>query len=290
MHPMEQAESFSVQEEGGLVDVAIDERLDQRIRTSLTVVLAGVVSFVVIDSFTSHYIHALLVAFITWVKENPSLGVFAVIWVYILATVLFVPGSILTLGTGYAFGNAFESTAKAVAMASTAVFIGATLGSLCAFLLGRYLFRDCVQRMALRYKMFQAIDRALENNGLKIMILLRLSPLIPYTALDYLSGLTSISFWVYMLALVAILPGTIVFCFMGASASSITSGGDDGTTKTVSLVLGVMFALVGVLVASYYSKMELDKILADEAQSDTALLNPVDGQNALCDEELRRVV
>lgn len=108
--------------------------------------------------------------------------------------------------------------------------------------------------------MFQAIDRALENNGLKIMILLRLSPLIPYTALDYLSGLTSISFWVYMLALVAILPGTIVFCFMGASASSITSGGDDGTTKTVSLVLGVMFALVGVLVASYYSKMELDKV------------------------------
>jgi uncharacterized membrane protein YdjX (TVP38/TMEM64 family) len=108
--------------------------------------------------------------------------------------------------------------------------------------------------------MFQAIDRALEGNGLKIMILLRLSPLIPYTALDYLSGLTSISFWAYSLALVAILPGTIVFCFLGATASSMTSGGNNGTVKTVSLVLGVSFALVGVLVASYYSKMELDKV------------------------------
>ena len=129
-----------------------------------------------------------------------------------------------------------------------------------AFLLGRYLFRHCVQRMASRYNTFRAIDRALEGNGLKIMILLRLSPLIPYTALDYLSGLTSISFWVYSLALVAILPGTIVFCFLGATASSMTSGGDNETVKTVSLVLGVVFALVGFLAASYYSKVELDKV------------------------------
>jgi membrane protein DedA with SNARE-associated domain len=141
-----------------------------------------------------------------------------------------------------------------------AVFIGATLGSMLAFLLGRYLFRDCVQRMASKYNLFRAIDRALEGNGLKIMILLRLSPLIPYTALDYLSGLTSISFWVYSLALVAILPGTVMFCFLGATASSITSGGDNATVKTVSLVLGVAFALVGFLVASYYSKVELDKV------------------------------
>ena len=114
--------------------------------------------------------------------------------------------------------------------------------------------------MASRYKMFQAIDKALEGNGLKIMILLRLSPLIPYTALDYLSGLTSISLSAYSLALVAILPGTIVFCFLGATASSITSGGDNETVKTVSLVLGVTFALLGVFVASYYSKLELDKV------------------------------
>jgi uncharacterized membrane protein YdjX (TVP38/TMEM64 family) len=132
--------------------------------------------------------------------------------------------------------------------------------------LGRYLFRDCVLRMASKYKLFQAIDRALEGNGLKIMVLLRLSPLVPYNALDYLSGLTSISLWSYSLALVAILPGIVVFCFLGATASSITSGGDNKTVKNVTLVLGVIFAFVGVFVASYYSKLELDKVRAAQQQ------------------------
>jgi len=130
--------------------------------------------------------------------------------------------------------------------------------------------------MASKYKLFQAIDRALEGNGLKIMILLRLSPLVPYNALDYLSGLTSISLWHYSVALVAILPGIIVFCFLGATASSITAGGDDeqnATVKNVTLVLGVFFACIGVAAASYYSKLELDKILVDEEQTDPSLLD-----------------
>jgi uncharacterized membrane protein YdjX (TVP38/TMEM64 family) len=114
--------------------------------------------------------------------------------------------------------------------------------------------------MASKYKLFQAIDRALEGNGLKIMVLLRLSPLVPYNALDYLSGLTSISLVSYSIALLAILPGIVVFCFLGATASSITSGGDNKTVKNVTLVLGVIFAFIGVFAASYYSKLELDKV------------------------------
>jgi uncharacterized membrane protein YdjX (TVP38/TMEM64 family) len=103
---------------------------------------------------------------------------------------------------------------------------------------------------------------ALEGNGLKIMILLRLSPLIPYNALDYMSGVTSISFWAYAFALIGILPGTVMFCFVGATASSLT----DSTTSTnktvqiITMVMGVFFALCGVYVASYYSKLELDRV------------------------------
>lgn len=115
--------------------------------------------------------------------------------------------------------------------------------------------------MASKYKLFRAIDKALEGNGLKIMILLRLSPLVPYNALDYLSGLTSISLWAYSVALIAILPGILVFCFLGATASSITSGGaENAVVKNVTLVLGVIFAFIGVAAASYYSKLELNKV------------------------------
>jgi uncharacterized membrane protein YdjX (TVP38/TMEM64 family) len=128
----------------------------------------------------------------------------------LLNPVLFIPGSILTVGTGFAFGAAMGSPTKGVLLASTvsffsvvnesvsgfshdilptyrrlgllpqAVFFGAFAGSVCSFLLGRYLFRDFVLRLASHYPIFQAVDRALEANGLKIMILLRLSPLIPY--------------------------------------------------------------------------------------------------------------
>lgn len=178
-------------------------------------------------------------------------------------TVLFVPGSILTVGTGFAFGSAFGAF-KGVILASTAVFLGAFLGSMATFLLGRYLFRDCVVRMAASYPIFQAVDRALQSNGLKIMILLRLSPLIPYNALDYMSGITSISASAYALALLAILPGVLMFTFIGATASSILDGTNDAEENKVvrvfSMVFGITFAALGLSVAAYYSKLELDKV------------------------------
>jgi uncharacterized membrane protein YdjX (TVP38/TMEM64 family) len=94
------------------------------------------------------------------------------------------------------------------------------------------------------------------------MILLRLSPLIPYNALDYMSGVTAIPLWSYTLALIGILPGTIMFCFVGASASSLTDSATSGskTVKIVSIVSGVVFAFCGVYAASYYSKLELDRV------------------------------
>jgi uncharacterized membrane protein YdjX (TVP38/TMEM64 family) len=94
------------------------------------------------------------------------------------------------------------------------------------------------------------------------MILLRLSPLIPYNALDYMSGVTAIPLWDYSLALIGILPGTIMFCFVGASASSLADSTQSGneTVRILSIVFGVTFAVIGVSVASYYSKLELDRV------------------------------
>lgn len=94
------------------------------------------------------------------------------------------------------------------------------------------------------------------------MILLRLSPLIPYNALDYMSGVTAIPLRDYTLALIGILPGTITFCFVGASASSLADSAQSGneTVRILSIVFGVAFAVIGVSVASYYSKLELDRV------------------------------
>ena len=108
-----------------------------------------------------------------------------------------------------------------------------------------------------------SIQRALEENGLKIMILLRLSPLIPFNALDYISGVTSISLRDYTVALVALLPGALLLCFVGASASSLSDATTTSTGKTVkifTIVSGILFGGCGVWMASYYSKQELDLV------------------------------
>mmetsp|Transcript_9198 Transcript_9198/g.15428 ORF Transcript_9198/g.15428 Transcript_9198/m.15428 type:complete len:246 (+) Transcript_9198:3-740(+) len=233
-------------------------------RVIVLLIICGSLIFIIIDSLTGHQVEQLCLGFLSWVQRHPSMGVLAVIVVYAVATVLFVPGSVLTIGAGFAFGASFNDTAKGVALASLAVFVGAFLGSVGSFLLGRYLFRDFVVQLASRYAVFQAVDKALEGNGLKIMILLRLSPLIPYNALDYISGITSISFRTYCLGLLAILPGVVMFTFVGATASSLLTSHDEAsnnqTARIFSLVFGITFAVIGVLMASYYSKIELDKV------------------------------
>jgi SNARE associated Golgi protein len=118
---------------------------------------------------------------------------------------------------------------------------------------------------------------ALEGNGFRIMLLLRLSPLIPYNALDYISGVTSISVAHYCLALIGLLPGAMTLCYIGATASSLADGTkatENSKLRTVVLILGVFFAVAGGALASYYSKIELDKILngEDEEITPTSLL------------------
>lgn len=111
--------------------------------------------------------------------------------------------------------------------------------------------------------------KAMEHNGLKIMILLRLSPLIPNHTLDYVSGVSSISLRDYTIALIGILPATIALCYTGATASSVAEGTESATkANTIMLVAGLIFAFAGALLASYYAKQELDKIIQDESPLD----------------------
>lgn len=95
------------------------------------------------------------------------------------------------------------------------------------------------------------------------MVLLRLSPLIPFNALDYISGITSISLRDYTIALIAILPGAIVLCIAGASAESLsdrTASTGNGVVETIVIVVGLVLGCYGVYLASHYSKVELDRV------------------------------
>lgn len=132
---------------------------------------------------------------------------------YVVATVLMIPGSFLTVGAGAVFG-----LAQGIVMAS----IAATLAATCAFLIGRHLARGAVTRRMEGSEKFTAIDQAVAAEGWKIVFLTRLSPIFPYTLLNYVFGLTRVKLGHYVAASwIGMLPGTVLFVYMGSLAKVV---------------------------------------------------------------------
>merc|ERR1711865_710958 len=141
-------------------------------------------------------------------------------------------------------------------------------------------FRDgFVARLTQKYTVFEAIDTALAEKGFRIMVLLRLSPIIPFNVLNYVSGITAINFFHYCIACVAMLPGTILYVFLGASAGSLSEiggGGDDVEEEAESnkvltitvIVVGIVFGFLAIGVTTYYAKQELNKVLEEREEND----------------------
>jgi uncharacterized membrane protein YdjX (TVP38/TMEM64 family) len=147
-----------------------------------------------------------------WINSLGSLGGIVFIGIYIIATLAFLPAAILTLGAGVIFG---------VIWGSLYVFVGATLGAIAAFLVGRYLARGWVKEKISSYKKFANIDKAVSKEGLKIVFLIRLSPLFPFNLLNYALGLTNVSLKDYSLASFGMIPGTIMYVYLGYLAGDL---------------------------------------------------------------------
>ena len=166
-------------------------------------------------------------------KLGPSgLVIFAV--AYVLATVLFLPCSVLTVGAGFAFG---------IAWGTLVVSIGSTTGASLAFLISRYVARDRIVAIAEKNAKFKAIDRAIGRQGWKMVGLLRLSPAIPFNLSNYVYGLTAVRFWPYVLASwIGMLPVTLLYVYLGAfGQAGIQAASSVGTERSP-----VEFALLGV--------------------------------------------
>ena len=158
---------------------------------------------------------------------------------YIVAAVLFVPGSALTLGAGALFG---------VGLGSVLVSLGATLGATAAFLIGRYLAREWVAKKIEGNAAFAAIDRAVATEGWKIVGLTRLSPAFPFTLLNYAFGLTQVSLRDYVLASwIGMMPGTVMYVYLGSLARA---AGERHRTPAEWALYGV--GLVATLVVTLF--------------------------------------
>lgn len=143
-------------------------------------------------------------------------GYLGFILIYIVSTIMMLPGSPLTFTAGALFGFW-----KGLVIVS----IGSTIGAGCAFLVSRYLARNFVKRKFLNNERFKSIDSGINEEGFKIVILARLSPVIPFFLLNYAFGITKIRFSHFLTASwIGMIPGTMVYVLMGSMGSAMISG------------------------------------------------------------------
>ena len=191
-----------------------------------------------------HYLQSLLHSYLAQIQHFGWLGIVAFILLYIVATIALIPGSILTLGAGVVFG---------VVRGSVYVLIGALIGETCAFLLGRYLAKDWISQKIEHSQVFSALNEALNREGLKIILLTRLSPIFPFSLLNYAFGVTGISLRDYFLGSIGMIPMTITYVYFGSLAEDLTHISDASSLVHPGIQLSLkIFGFIATLVATVY--------------------------------------
>lgn len=193
-------------------------------RTALIVV--AVVAMAAVGRWAGAFVPQLR----AWVDGLGPWGPLGFIVAYAGAAVALVPASLLTLAAGALFG---------VIAGTVYVFIAAVLGSAVAFLIARYLARSAVERRIRGDARFAAVDRAIANEGRKIVLLLRLSPVFPFNLLNYALGLTRIGFVDYLVASIGMLPATLMYVYIGSLGVDVAAaaGGDTSGRSTAEWLL-----------------------------------------------------
>ena len=226
-------------------------------RAWLKAVFAAVAVIALIALFVWVDVRGVLRQALDFIAGLGPLGPALFIAVYVLACVLFIPGSVLTLGAGAVFG---------VVWGSIYVSAGATLGASAAFLVGRYLARDWVAKKIEGNASFAAIDRAVAAEGWKIVGLTRLSPVFPFTLLNYAFGLTRVSFRDYVFASwIGMMPGTVMYVYLGSLAQVGASGQKKSPAEWALYGVG----LIATLAVTFFVTRLARRALAKRTQLDS---------------------
>ncbi|MEM9173314.1 MAG: TVP38/TMEM64 family protein [Pseudomonadota bacterium] len=227
---------------------------------ALIIVIIGLIvlatQFPVVDWLTS---------LLQWIEQNRQTAWLVFIATYVAATVLMLPGLILTLAAGYLFGLLYGAI-----LVSVSSVTGATL----AFLIGRAFGRDWVRDKLGDTGRLAAIDKATETRGFVVMLLLRLSPIFPFNMMNYLMSLTGMKLRDYVLgSWIGMIPGTVLYVYIGSIAGDLTAllAGDyeAGAAGQVLLIVGLIAtAVVTVLIARFAAKT-LSETLQDSQTTTT---------------------
>ncbi|PRP81879.1 hypothetical protein PROFUN_08743 [Planoprotostelium fungivorum] len=221
--------------------------------TAMLIVLAMGITLVCLLSF-SNGARQVATNVLSRVSELPTaLSMLLVSLLYALSLLFFCPGTPFNMLSGYLFG---------IWMGSLVAAGGCLLGAMISFLAGRTIARDWVKDQMKRHPSFEALDAALEDNGLYIVFLTRLSPLFPFPLLNYAFGSTKIHLWQYALGTFAgVLPSTIGYTYLGTLLSDLNSIWESGGSTRDYIIMGVgaIVTLISIVVISFITKRAIDR-------------------------------
>ncbi len=183
-------------------------------------------------------VDGVIVALRSWAETSGPIGMIGFGAAYVVLALLFVPGAALTMVAGAVFG---------IGWGIVVVAIATTVADAAAFLLGRYVARDGVARLMERYPRFKIVDRTISRGGWRIVALIRLSPAFPYSASNYLFGVTSVPFLPFLISSgIFTLPGAFAYLYLGYVGAETVSGGSRDTVEWALLAMGLVVTLVAI--------------------------------------------
>ena len=152
--------------------------------------------------------------------------------IYAIATILAVPGTILTLSAGALFGIVFGTIWT---------IVGATLGATGAFLIARFVAGEEALPQFKKGDWLRQIKQGIEQDGFWFILSIRLFPVFPFIAVNYLLGLTPISLTAYVLAtLIGIILGTFAYTWLGYGGLEAATGGAPWQLVSALAILAVI--------------------------------------------------
>lgn len=198
------------------------------------------------------------IALVEKVRNAGAAGVALFAVIYLIAPLLLLPASVLTLGAGFLYGPLWGTLlVSPLSVAAASI----------AFLLGRTVARRQVEKRIEGNARFAAVDRAVGESGFRIVLLLRLSPVIPFNILNYALGLTRVRFGTYLLAsFLGMLPGTFLYVYLGSAATSAAqlSQHGGGTTGRAAFWVGIVATIVVVGILTRIARRALGQALGEK--------------------------
>ncbi len=247
-------------------ELKTDKRPERMRNRVLVVLILAVVVVGFLAARSGIDVRGETVRFIDLMRNQGDVGLLWLGFSYTPASLFFFPASLLTLVGGFAFG---------VPKTLVAVSLGSTFGATVAFYAGRTLLRRFIEQKIAGDARFRSLDQAVAEQGFKIVLLTRLSPVLPFNVLNYAFGLTRVRPRDFILASwIGMFPGTMLYVSIGSAAKNLADilagRTEGGLGQKVLFGVGLLATLAVTVVLSRIAKKALSDATHAEPPADPA--------------------